>query len=475
MNRSFLILFLVAATLVSVPAFGREFCTGDNCAPDVMALHFDTPDGQSTKSDLNVGDTFTVWVVVRNVESAVNAYSLGVAHEMDKIELVEGANSDEVMALNPFFQNFSPAVGKGTEVNDDPADTRRFGFVTTALLPVLPAPGVSLPNGATNFPLCSATFRVIAELGDTPSLLEIRNDLIPNIGAPRTIVNYSISGVSTPPREVFDGSVTGGGVVENCTDVWGLYFGTDSNAANHAVANNSFIISMRNDIEALGCSFGVKIDGTALSLVDREIGRDVQGDIRLVDLIITDNDGNTQTPATNKATGPGGGLVATAIELGSDVAGISDPFFQFNLSPDVGGPGFTIAYAADVSGSGATIPATSSSPPCTVNELFIVSLGEDTGGDDKDFSRADVNGDDRLNISDGAVMAQNIFFGRLKSFDCDDMLDANDDGTLDMADPVAFLMWAFVGTANLGSPFGDQCGQDPTNDALGCVESNCGA
>ena len=70
MNRSFLILFLVAATLVSVPAFGREFCTGDNCAPDVMALHFDTPDGPTEKTNLNVGDTFTIWVVVRNVVGA---------------------------------------------------------------------------------------------------------------------------------------------------------------------------------------------------------------------------------------------------------------------------------------------------------------------------------------------------------------------------------------------------------------------
>lgn len=473
MIRSISILSLLAVTLVSVRASGREFCTGDNCAPDVLAIHFGSPEGPTDMDGFNVGDEFTVWVVVRNVESRINAFSLGVAHDMDKLEIVDGSNSDEVKALNPFFENFSEAVGKGDELNGDPAnDPTRFGFVATALLPVLPAPGVSLPDGETNFPLCFATFRVIADLS-TPALIEIRNDMVPNVGAPATVVNYSVSGVSTPPAEVFDATASGGVVGGNCdaTHDWGLYFGDDV-TTNHTVAgNNVFSITMRNSIEALGCSLGVKIEDTNLSFRDRELGRDVGGDIRLVDLIITDNDGNTQTPSTNEATGPGGGLGANMIELGAAISAISDPFFQVNLSPDVGGPGFTIAYAADVSGSGATIPATGTEESCPTNEMFVVTMG--MGPEDADFTRADVNGDDRFNITDGAIMAQNIFFARLESFDCDDMLDANDDGTLDMADPVAFLMWAFMGSATLGSPFGDECGQDLTNDGLGCNESNC--
>ena len=40
MIRSISILSLLAVTLVSVRASGREFCTGDNCAPDVLAIHF---------------------------------------------------------------------------------------------------------------------------------------------------------------------------------------------------------------------------------------------------------------------------------------------------------------------------------------------------------------------------------------------------------------------------------------------------
>lgn len=471
MTRSLVILQIVIALSSSAFAVDREFCSGESCAPDVMAVHFTTRDGSAEIRDLNVGDEFTVWVVIRNVDSVINAFSLGVAHDTEKLEIIEGAVSDEIQGLNPFFQNFSLAVGRGMEVNDDPENNpTRFGFVGTAILPVIPAPGVSVPQEA-NFPLCWARYRVATDLDNSvASLISIRGDLVPNLGAPQTVVNYSINNQSISPRTVGDGEVFGGGgAVAECDD-WGLYFGSDS-SSNHTVSNDSFAISLRNSLDALGVSMGVKLDGVDYSFRDRELGRDLGGgDVRLVDLIITDENGDTQNPTVNTATGPADLGVAN-IELGADLEGISNPFFQINLNPNVGGLGFTIAYAADVSGSGAKIPVTEAGNPCPVRHLFTVTLGE---GSTQPFSRGDVNGDGALNITDVGVLAQNIFLSRLKFFDCEDMLDANDDGNTDTSDAVALISWIILGSANLPGPFVGECGLDPVDDdGLACVESNC--
>ena len=79
MTRSLVILQIVIALSSSAFAADREFCSGESCAPDVMAVHFTTRDGSAEIRDLNVGDEFTVWVVIRNVDSVINAFSLGVA------------------------------------------------------------------------------------------------------------------------------------------------------------------------------------------------------------------------------------------------------------------------------------------------------------------------------------------------------------------------------------------------------------
>ena len=57
-------------------------------------------------------------------------------------------------------------------------------------------------------------------------------------------------------------------------------------------------------------------------------------------------------------------------------------------------------------------------------------------------------------------------------FRCEDMLDASDDGTLDIEDPIVILEWVFNAGADLAAPF-PSCGPDPTDDQLGCLQSNC--
>jgi hypothetical protein len=88
------------------------------------------------------------------------------------------------------------------------------------------------------------------------------------------------------------------------------------------------------------------------------------------------------------------------------------------------------------------------------------------------FLRGDANGDATTDISDAVAMLL-VLFSDEDSL-CDDANDANDDGTPDLADPVYLLMRLFAGGPPLPAPY-PQCGEDTTQDALGCeVQRACG-
>jgi hypothetical protein len=105
-------------------------------------------------------------------------------------------------------------------------------------------------------------------------------------------------------------------------------------------------------------------------------------------------------------------------------------------------------------------------------EMGLRSFGRQEVTDQPEpFRRGDVNADGRLDISDAIVAVQNIFFRRLVFVDCDNALDANDDGALTVADPTWLLAWLFATGPALPSPF-RECGIDDDRE-LGCAESNC--
>jgi hypothetical protein len=61
-----------------------------------------------------------------------------------------------------------------------------------------------------------------------------------------------------------------------------------------------------------------------------------------------------------------------------------------------------------------------------------------------------------------------ILFDGADPEECDDACDFNDDGELDISDPVSGLNYLFVmGSPSPPAPF-PSCGTDPTNDSLGC-------
>ena len=79
--------------------------------------------------------------------------------------------------------------------------------------------------------------------------------------------------------------------------------------------------------------------------------------------------------------------------------------------------------------------------------------------------RGDANNDRRADISDAVDALLHLFVGAPTN--CEDALDANDDGTLGVADPIFLLAYLFAAGDPLPSPY-PETGEDPTEDALGC-------
>lgn len=82
------------------------------------------------------------------------------------------------------------------------------------------------------------------------------------------------------------------------------------------------------------------------------------------------------------------------------------------------------------------------------------------------FRRGDANGDTLFDIGDAIAMLNLLFAGG--SVTCDDAADCNDDGMVDIADAIKVLNVLFTSDTPPATPGPDNCGSDPTDDALEC-------
>ena len=76
------------------------------------------------------------------------------------------------------------------------------------------------------------------------------------------------------------------------------------------------------------------------------------------------------------------------------------------------------------------------------------------------------NQDTAVDISDARFLLSELFLGGETST-CEDASDSNDDGKLDISDPVAVLQYLFRGSFIVPEP-SPLPGLDPTADRLGC-------
>jgi hypothetical protein len=75
-----------------------------------------------------------------------------------------------------------------------------------------------------------------------------------------------------------------------------------------------------------------------------------------------------------------------------------------------------------------------------------------------------VDGSGALSLSDPIQMLGRLFLGESYDQDCEDAVDADDDGILGLTDAIVILEYLFLGGPRTAPPGPIDCGPDPTAD-----------
>jgi hypothetical protein len=233
-----------------------------------------------------------------------------------------------------------------------------------------------------------------------------------------------------------------------------------------ANADGQTTINMTNAAPAMAFQLGVSVGADTVSF-SGALGADAN---RLVELLITDNRGNSHNVDNGLTVGAAAAAPGEiqGVVRGSALAGFEGgDFLAFDIDPGVGGPGFYVGYVSDLDDDANQIPASADGAS---NEVLTITA-EAPPPPVEDFFRGDADGNGRINVNDAVLIIQ-IAVGNLGSrYNCPDALDANDDGRSNISDAVPVLRWVFQRGARLPAPFLG-CGADPTDDDLGCEESS---
>ena len=87
------------------------------------------------------------------------------------------------------------------------------------------------------------------------------------------------------------------------------------------------------------------------------------------------------------------------------------------------------------------------------------------------FIRGDANIDLNFNVADVILTLTELFAGD-GQFACDDAVDSNDDGLINIADAIFSLSGMFAMGELPPHPY-PSCGGDPSPDGLDCAENVC--
>jgi len=128
-----------------------------------------------------------------------------------------------------------------------------------------------------------------------------------------------------------------------------------------------------------------------------------------------------------------------------------------------------------------TPPSGSGFPPgttvviCTAvddaGNIATASFEVEVGGAGGCFIRSEINGDGTLDLSDGIAVLVWLFQGGRQPI-CPSAVDVNDDGGLDMSDALYIFGYHFLGRAGPPEPF-PECGPDPTRDEIEATFGPC--
>jgi hypothetical protein len=101
--------------------------------------------------------------------------------------------------------------------------------------------------------------------------------------------------------------------------------------------------------------------------------------------------------------------------------------------------------------------------PLTIGELHPIIY------DPGEFFRGDFDQDAAVNIADASATLNHLFLD-MAGPRCWDAADTNDDGQLDVSDPIRTLFFLFLGTPEPPAPGARLCGFDRTRAVLDCEE-----
>ncbi len=90
---------------------------------------------------------------------------------------------------------------------------------------------------------------------------------------------------------------------------------------------------------------------------------------------------------------------------------------------------------------------------------------------DAEFRRGDTNDDGEVNIADPLAVLGYLFVGEPSELACLDAADANDDGSINIVDATATLNFLFGDGFEPPTPGVTHCGPDPSDDELSCANS----
>ncbi len=489
-------LFVASATPIAL-AIEEPFCNiPANCVNDVMSIKVN---GGAEVMNAAVDQIIDGAAQLDEVlSSPVQGFSYGLQHDPAFLEISTLTSLQSVLTaiLTPVLvdENGEPildANGNPTFGPDVPLPrpknaagvNQKWSFEVTSkaeggngmisAIVLAQQEKVRLPEGSKNYKICDVKYKVKAVPPAAGTKIFFTSELNPT-KSPKTAVNLTVGGKSKQPTKVNNALVKGGTPPPDCAlPPFGFYFGAPAAGTFDIAAAKSVKVQMRNKgFVSLGFSLGIKKAAGVLTF-ENTLGPAAGQE---TELVITYAEGDQLKEKFgaelkgNSATGAPADNIS-AIKRGAILAP-NDPgdFLGVDLAPTVGGPGATVGYVADTNQTGKSIPAsTDAGTTCNANEILIVEFG----GVVQRFSRGDGNGDGKINVTDGVVVAQNIFANKFVFFDCKDMLDTNDDGTLNTADPVFLLTHIFLRGPAPAAPF-RACGADgTTGDALQCAVPNC--
>lgn len=84
------------------------------------------------------------------------------------------------------------------------------------------------------------------------------------------------------------------------------------------------------------------------------------------------------------------------------------------------------------------------------------------------FRRGNTNGDSGVDLADALFVVNYLFSGGQQP-GCLDSADINDDGSVDISDTIYLLNYLFVSGPSPSAPGPQNCGLDPSDDALDCI------